>query len=60
MTRTSPTPAADDLIVTKLSPWSVADSVARVLHCLEPRLIYHTRRRQISIEINIPGLRQVE
>ena len=30
MTRTSPTPAADDLIVTKLSPWSVADSVARL------------------------------
>src|SRR5436189_2063867 len=31
MTRTSPSPAADDLIVTKLSPWSVADSVARLL-----------------------------
>jgi uncharacterized protein (DUF302 family) len=30
MTRTSPTPAADDMIVTKLSPWSVADSVARL------------------------------
>jgi uncharacterized protein (DUF302 family) len=30
MTRTSPTRAADDLIVTKLSPWSVQDSVARL------------------------------
>jgi uncharacterized protein (DUF302 family) len=30
MTRESPTRAADDLIVTKLSPWSVQDSVARL------------------------------
>jgi uncharacterized protein (DUF302 family) len=30
MTRTSSKPAADDLIVTKLSPWSVAESVTRL------------------------------
>jgi hypothetical protein len=35
-------------------------SVARVLHCLEPRLSYRTRRRQISLDVRIVGLQRGE
>jgi lipopolysaccharide export system protein LptA len=31
-------------------------SIARVFDCLEPRLSYHTRRRQINLEVRIVGL----
>jgi lipopolysaccharide export system protein LptA len=31
-------------------------SIARVLHCLEPRLSYRSRRRQITLEVRIVGL----
>jgi hypothetical protein len=30
--------------------------IARVLHCVEPRLSYRTRRRQINLELRIVGL----
>jgi len=33
---------------------------ARVLHCLEPRLTYGVRRRQIGLEIRIVGLQRDE
>jgi hypothetical protein len=32
--------------------------VARVLHCLEPRLTYRVRRRQVGLEIRIVGLQR--
>ncbi len=31
-------------------------SIAHIFHCLEPRLSYGTRRRQISLEVRIVGL----
>jgi hypothetical protein len=31
-------------------------SIARVFHCLEPRLSYHTRRSQITLDVRIVGL----
>jgi hypothetical protein len=31
-------------------------AVARVFHCLEPRISYRTRRRQIGIDVRIVGL----
>jgi hypothetical protein len=34
--------------------------IARVLHCFEPRLVYHTRRRQLTVQIAIPGLREID
>ncbi len=31
-------------------------AIARVLHCIEPRLSYRTRRRQFGLDLRIVGL----